>query len=128
MTIVSPGDDLQAIITAAAPSTTLLLGDGIYAPEYNSEKALYIGKSLTLRAVNSGKAIIDGQTRRQTIYIQNAGNVELDGLHITRGSATLVRPPLEHLVAAAQTRDAPLTLRLYHRRRAVVSPSGSQAS
>ena len=83
---VLPGHGtLQAAIDAASAGDVLVLADGTYTGSYNTHIMLRIGKSITIRALNPGMAILDGENARRVVEIVNAGTVVLDGLHITRG-------------------------------------------
>ena len=45
---------------------------------------LYINKDITIRALNPGRAVLDGQNAKRVIYVAS-GAVALEGLSITRG-------------------------------------------
>ena len=96
---LQPGENLQTEVDNANPGDELVLGDGNYTgtgTSQNGDNMLYINKDITIRALNPGQAILDGQNvrrvidGRRVIYIAS-GNVVLEGLDITRGSATYVR-------------------------------------
>ena len=76
---VSPTDNLQAVITNN-PNALIVLADGIYTP--GSE--LLIAHSVTLRAANTGMAILDGQNTRRLLKI-TGGDVTIEGLVIRNG-------------------------------------------
>ena len=86
---VSPSDDLQSKLNSAGAGDTLNLADGTYTG--SGSNVLEINKDITIRAQNSGQAILDGENTRRVIYI-TSGTVTLEGLTITRGSG--VRLPL----------------------------------
>ena len=86
---VSPSDNLQTKLTNAGAGDTLNLADGTYTGSGNY--VLEINKDITIRAQNSGQALLDGENMRRVIYI-TSGTVTLEGLKITRGST--VRLPL----------------------------------
>ena len=96
---LQPGANLQTEVTNANPGDELVLGDGTYTGSGTAQQGdnmLYINKDITIRALNPGQVVLDGQNARRVIYIAS-GNVVLEGLDITRGSATYVRarqPPL----------------------------------
>lgn len=53
---ITPTDDIKAIVeTELAEGDVLILGDG----EYNVESTVEISKSITIKAANAGKAILD---------------------------------------------------------------------
>ena len=80
-TTVSPGaGTLQAALDAASAGDILELADGTYT----GTSQLAISKDITIRAQNSGQAIIDGENARRGIYI-SSGTVVLQGLGVTRG-------------------------------------------
>ena len=88
---VNPQDDLLARFQAAPAGAVLILSDGTYTPQGNTQgrhgpTGLYIDKDITIRAENPGNAILDGQNTRRVIHIFR-GNVHLDGLAITQGLA-----------------------------------------
>jgi hypothetical protein len=57
----SPGDNLQQKINTLQPGDTLLLNDGIYySPLWVENKSGTAMAQITIKAVNDGKAIIDG--------------------------------------------------------------------
>ena len=102
---VSPSDNLQSKLDNAGNGDTLVLADGTYLGSgYN---VLEISKDITIRAQNSGQAILDGENARRVIYI-TSGTVTLEGLNITRGS-TSVRSLLHSELAWTLTNSiAPL--------------------
>ena len=81
---VSPSDNLQTKLNNAGAGDTLVLADGNYTG--SGDNVLEISKDITIRAQNSGQAILDGENARRVIYI-TSGTVTLEGLKITRGSA-----------------------------------------
>ena len=48
---------------------------------------LSITKSITIRALNPGQAVVDGEDSRRGIHI-TSGVVVLHGLNVTKGSVT----------------------------------------
>ena len=86
---VSPSDDLQSKLNSAGAGDTLVLADGTYSG--SGDNVLEISKDITIRAQNSGQAILDSENARRVIYI-TSGTVTLEGLNITRGY-TSVRCP-----------------------------------
>ena len=68
-TLVQPTDDLTAALANAAAGAELVLADGSYMPEYDSDTALYFNKSITIRALNPGQAILDGENMRRVVHI-----------------------------------------------------------
>ena len=77
-----PPGTLQAAVDAAAPRATLVLEDGLYTGKSGS--VLSISKSITIRAKNPGRAVLDGETKWRVVEI-SGGNVALEGLNITGG-------------------------------------------
>ena len=95
VTTVQPGVNLQTVVDNASPGDEIVLGDGTYTgsgTSANGNNMLYINKDITIRALNPGQAVLDGETARRVLYVQS-GAVALEGLNITRGSATGVSGP-----------------------------------
>ena len=95
MTTVQPGVNLQTVVDNASPGDEIVLGDGTYTgngTSANGNNMLYINKDITIRALNPGQAVLDGETARRVLYVQS-GAVALEGLNITRGSASGVSGP-----------------------------------
>ena len=102
--IVQPGaGTLQAALDGVSAGDELVLADGVYTG--SGTNVLDIGKSVTIRAQNSGQAVLDGGFYRRVVRITagpfvrdgrlvriTAGPVVLDGLHITRGYTSVRRP------------------------------------
>ena len=89
VTNVQPGVNLQTVVDNASPGDEIVLGDGTYTGSGTSmsgNNTLYINKDITIRALNPGQAVLDGETARRVLYVQS-GAVALEGLNITRGSA-----------------------------------------
>ena len=61
---VSPSDDLMTALAAVPSGGELVLADGTYTPTADANNALIVGKDVTVRAANTGFAIIDGQNVR----------------------------------------------------------------
>ena len=96
-TTVSPGaGTLQAAVNAASAGDTLVLADGTYTG--SGTNVLEISKDITIRAQNSGQAVVDGQNARRVVHI-TSGTVALEGLKITKGSASVSSCPAWHVVA-----------------------------
>ena len=91
---VYPGvDTLYDAINNAQSEDVLLLQDGNYTRDdgATSTHAFYIYRSVTIRAVNPGRVVLDGQRRRGVVYVSartlgTAIRVHLEGLRITGGS------------------------------------------
>ena len=133
---VSPSDNLQTKLNNAGAGDTLILADGTYLG--SGSNVLEISKDITIRAQNSGQAILDGENTRSVIDITN-GTVTLEGLNITRGYKS-VRWPFPHalqtcLVAhslhrpievttliVSRLNDTILTLGLLYREYVLVAP------
>ena len=81
---VAPGaGTLQAALNAASARDELVLADGTYTGSGSS--VLEIGKSITIRALNPGQAVLDGENARGVISI-TSGTIALHGLNITKGN------------------------------------------
>ena len=82
-TTVSPGaGTLQAALDAASAGDILELADGTYTG--SGTNVLEINKDITIRAQNSGQAILDGDNARRGIQV-TTGTVVLEGLGVTKG-------------------------------------------
>ena len=79
---------MQNALASASPGDELVLEDGTYQLSSN----ISISKDITIRAENSGQAILDGGNSAQVMYI-SSGTVELEGLHIRKGNLNGVSPP-----------------------------------
>ena len=84
---VNPGPPgtLQDAVDAAAQGATLVLEDGYYTGKSGS--VLSISKSITIRAKNTGRAVLDGEKKWRVVDI-SGGDVALEGLNITGGKIT----------------------------------------
>ena len=80
-----PPGTLQAAVDAAAPGATLVLEDGDYTGK--SGCVLSISKSITIRAKNTGRAVLDGEGKWRVVDL-SGGDVALQGLNITGGKVT----------------------------------------
>ena len=65
-----------------------MLGDGVYTTGSGNE-LMEINKDITIRAQNSGQAVLDGQDARRVVHI-NGGTVHIEGLNITNGDSDFV--------------------------------------
>ena len=74
------GDNLNAALAQSADE--LVLEDGTYAGS-----TFTVSRNVTIRAKNTGKAILDGETRRE-VLILSSGSVVLEGINVTQGVAT----------------------------------------
>ena len=89
VTHVVPGEDaLQVAHDTALPGDLLVLDDGVFTSS-SGASVLSITKSITIRALNPGQAVVDGENARRGIHI-TSGVVVLHGLNVTRGSAAFV--------------------------------------
>ena len=79
---VSPTDNLQDAITQNE-NAVLVLADGTYTPA----SELVISHSVTLRAANTGMAILDGQNSHRVLKI-TGGDVSIEGLVIRNGQVS----------------------------------------
>ena len=79
---VSPGANLQSYVNDATSGDVLILANGTYTGSFSS--VLSINKNITIRALNPGRAILDGENIRPLVYVSDA-TVNLQGLCITRG-------------------------------------------
>jgi hypothetical protein len=85
---VAAGDDLVAEVNRAASGAELILADGTYL----LSGSISIAKDITIRAQNSGMAVLDGGDAVRVMSI-TGGTVLLDGLVITRGRASVSLAP-----------------------------------
>jgi hypothetical protein len=91
---VQPGMNTpRRALNTANDGEKLVLADGIYTGSYGS--VVCIAKSITIRALNVGQAVLDGENARRVIFIA-AGTVHLHGLQITRGYAEGVSACFEY--------------------------------
>ena len=85
VTNVQPGVNLQTVVDNASPGDVIVLGDGTYTGSGTSadgNNMLYINKDITIRAVNPGQAVLDGENARRVVYI-SSGTVVIEGLDLT---------------------------------------------
>ena len=61
-----------------------MLSDGVFTG--SGADVLTISKNITIRALNHGQAVLDGEDARRVIKVMS-GTVVLEGINITRGSA-----------------------------------------
>ena len=66
-----------------------MLADGTYTG--SGTEVLEIGKNITIRALNAGQAVLDGENARRIILI-SGGTVVLNHLNITRGYVSTTDP------------------------------------
>ena len=57
---LTPDDDVQKALDAAAPGDTIVLGDGVYYQNLVIARGGTEGKPVTLRAANGGAATLSG--------------------------------------------------------------------
>ena len=80
--VVPGADTVQNALAIASAGDELVLEDGTYALSSTVET----DKSITIRALNDGQAILDGRNARRVLWImKNSEKVVLQGLHITKG-------------------------------------------
>ena len=94
MITVTPSDNLQTVLNNANAGDEIVLADGTYTGSGTSadgSNMIYINKAITIRAENPGQVVLDGQNARRVLFIAS-GTVVLNGLNITRGSASSVSP------------------------------------
>ena len=77
------GENLADAYVNASAGDVLVLQDGTYTGTTGSH-VLVVNMSITVRALNSGRAILDGHGEAPVVRI-TSGAVVLDGLHITNG-------------------------------------------
>lgn len=81
--VQSGRDTLQAAHDVVSDGGELVLGDGTYTDSGN--EVLRVSKSITIRALHPGAAVLDGENVRWVVRLRHAGTVTLHGLNITRG-------------------------------------------
>ena len=82
---VQPGaGTLQTALNGASAGDELVLADGSYTG--SGTNVLEVDKSITIRALNAGQAVLDGENARRVVSI-TTGPVAVQGLNITRGSS-----------------------------------------
>jgi hypothetical protein len=85
---VKPGvGTLQKAVNRAPDGGELVLSDGTY--HGSGSHVLSITKSITIRALHAGRAVLDGEEARCVVKTSNGAAVELDGLKITRGKGQI---------------------------------------
>ena len=83
--MLNPGDNLQAALDSANAGDVLVLNDGTYRGSGSAwDVVLSIGKDITIRALNLGQAVLDGQNVQPVISCMSA-TATFDGVVITRG-------------------------------------------
>ena len=98
---VAPGaDTLQAAYDSASDGDELVLADGTYTStqsallsitdgddgnNFGYDTATWSYKAITIRAQNTGQAILDGEDTRGLIFADTVSNIALRGLGFTRG-------------------------------------------
>ena len=88
VTLVTPSDDLPGLLANASDGDVFELADGSYEYKCRSSGMLELtAGSLTVRARNAGRALIDGQQcAKRVLYVAAAGSrLVLDGLNVTGG-------------------------------------------
>ena len=76
------GDNLNAELAGSADE--LILEDGTYAGSTFS-----VSRNVTIRAQNTGKAILDGERKREVLTL-DAGIIIVEGIDVTRGVAKYI--------------------------------------
>ena len=64
-----PSAKLQTAVDNANAGDELILRDGTYTGGGTGSNLLYINKDITIRALNPGQAVLDGQNMRRVIYV-----------------------------------------------------------
>lgn len=80
--VVPAGGGLKAAVEHASSGDVLVLADGIHM----STSSITIGKNLTIRAQNPGRAVLDGRYQACVLSSRSSIHVVLEGLNITNGS------------------------------------------
>jgi hypothetical protein len=83
--VQSGADTLQSSLDNANHNDELVLADGTYTG--SGDSVLTINKIITIRALNVGQAVLDGENARRVVSITDYAAV-LQGLRITRGYAS----------------------------------------
>ena len=93
---VAPGVNLQTVVDGASAGDEIVLADGTYTgagttstdntlvDSGSTNNMIHINKDITIRALNTGQAVLDGQNSRRVVYVAG-GTVALQGLSITGG-------------------------------------------
>jgi hypothetical protein len=58
---------------------------------YNLTETLNINRTVSIRAAEAGKAVLNGQGKVRVLYIETSGTVDLVGLQITGGYTVSTR-------------------------------------
>ncbi len=79
-TRMSPWKTFVRSMTVLKPGDTLLISDGIYHQSLNVAVSGMKGHPVTIKALNDGQAIIDGQSTIQPCSIRDQNFVDIEGL------------------------------------------------
>ena len=92
-TVVIPGiSTLNNAIVAAVNGEKLVLADGTFTDttthtQFEGASIAAVSKSLTIRAQNAGKAILDGQNARRAFRVSGSATVVLEGIVCINGQS-----------------------------------------
>ena len=89
-TVVIPGISTLNAIVAAVNGEKLVLADGTFTDttthtQFEGASIAAVSKSLTIRAQNAGKAILDGQNARRAFRVSGSATVVLEGIVCING-------------------------------------------
>ena len=76
---------MQAALNAASDGDELVLADGTYTGSGDNVLEITSTKSITIRALNVGQAVVDGENARRGIRVACTCTVIVAGLRITGG-------------------------------------------
>ena len=78
----APWATFTEAIPKLVPGDTLILQDGTYHESLNITVSGQVGNPITIKALNDGKAIIDGQGNKQTVRIVDNSYLNIEGLRL----------------------------------------------
>jgi hypothetical protein len=88
---VQPGrGTLKRAVSDASAGDEVILADGTYTGDgvvrATNPEVVFVDKSIRIRALNTGQAVLDGEDAGRVFYIDApTGSVVLQGLNVTRG-------------------------------------------
>ena len=102
--------DPHSVLDSTSVGDEILFEDGMYISSC-THGVLSIARNITIRALNPGKAVLDGRKSMRVIFIVD-GAVLLDGLKFTRASPMWSNaiPMFPHLIAASSANETSETI------------------